>query len=429
MKNNIKTQIEECRKLIEVQLEWEASAQWKQRDYEHLSDLIYAKTGTRLSLSTLKRLWTGQFSNAPQSATLDALAQFAQFKSWNEFRSSATIAKSTLENEPTNKPKRNQSNLWSGLVVSLILGSVILLFLKNHSGNKSKQTTSVELKQEVNFSHKILAEGLPNTVIFSFDLSQIKEDSLFFQQSWDYKTRVQIPAKSRNFSSIYYYPGYHSAKLFAGKTQIAEQKVHIKTNGWQGLASSVANEAMPVYLKNPVHDGMLYAPLDEQPIQQFLTDNSEFNVRYYNISDFQDVTGDNFLLTAKIRNDIKHGGLTCQDVRFYISCESGMIIVPFCVPGCVANLNLLASNHYLAGQNNDLSALGINLSEWQKIFISSDTKKLHIKTPSGELSTTYNQSLGGIKGLIIEFHGSGAIDEISLGNVLDEKPKYKWMFD
>jgi hypothetical protein len=429
MKNNIKTQIEECRKLIEIQLEWEASSQWKQRDYEHLSDLIYEKTGTRLSLSTLKRLWTGQFSNAPQPATLDALAQFAQFKSWIEFRSSVTITKSSSENEPRNRHERNQSKLWRGLVVFLILSSVILLFLKIRSGNKPEQTTSVELNPEVSFSHKILAEGLPNTVVFSFDLSNIKADSFFFQQSWDYKTRVQIPAKSRNFSSIYYYPGYHSAKLFADKTQIAEQKVHIKTNGWLGLASSVANKAMPVYLKNPVHDGMLYAPLTEQPIQKLLADKSEFNVRFYNISDFQDLSGDNFLLTAKIRNDIKHGGLTCQNVKFYISCESGMIIVPFCMPGCVGNLNLRVSDHYLAGQNNDLSALGIKLSEWQNISIFSDKKKLYIKTPSGELSNTYNQSLGAIKGMMIEFHGSGAIDDISLGNMLDEKPKYKWMFD
>lgn len=434
MDNNTNAKIAECTALIESKVRWGSHEHWKQRDFEQLSDLIFEKTGTRLSLSTLKRIWSGQFSNAPQPATLNALAQFAGFSSWNDFRLSETAGKTINTNqahpEKMEKGIRNNQNRFRILLVFLVLaGAVFLISLLIPNGQRDSANPIVKLNPTVNFSHKILADDLPNTVIFSFDLDKLKADSFFFQQTWDYKTKVSIPEKSKNFTSIYYYPGYHTAKLFAGKTQVAEQKVYVKTNGWQGLASSVTNEAMPFYLKNSVHDGMLYVPLTEQPIQKFLTDKSEFNVRYYNISDFQDVTGDHFLLTAKIRNDIQHGGLTCQDVKFYISCESGMIIVPFCMPGCVANLNLLASNHYLAGQNNDLSALGINLSEWQKISISSDEKKLYIKTPSGELSTTYNQSLDAIKGLIIEFHGSGAIDEISLGNMLDEKPKYKWMFD
>lgn len=434
MEDNINKQLEECRRLIESQLGWKPAKQWKQRDYEQLSELILEKTGTCLSLSTLKRVWTGQFSNAPQPATLNALAQYAGFSSWKTFRLEGNERKITVIGQPETDIKSPKNIKWFNkfrVIVSsvVLIGIIILLFLKIQSSNKSSQNIVVELNPEVKFTHKILAEGLPNTVVFSFDLNKLEADSFFFQQNWNNKTRVPIPEKSKNFTSIYYYPGYHSAKLFAGKTQVAEQKVHIKTHGWQGLVMNNANQSMPVYLNDTVADGMLFLDTSIYPISKLLADKQEFFIRYYNISDFDQITGDSFRLSAKIRNDIEHGGLTCQDVNFYISCESGMIFVPFCGPGCVGNLNMFVGDHYLAGQNNDLSALGINLSEWQDIVIFSNGKSLQIKTSSSKLSANYGKPLGKIKGLIIEFRGSGAIEEISLGNNLDEKPEYAWMFD
>lgn len=433
MDNNINAKISECKALIESQVRWGSHEHWKQRDFEQLSDLIFEKTATRLSLSTLKRIWYGQFSNAPQPATLNALAQFAGFRSWNDFRLSNT-ADNTIDihqASPEIEEKgisKNQKRIRILLGTLILCGVVFLIFLLIQEGRGESENLVVKLNPKVNFSHKILAEGLPNTVVFSFDLAKLKADSFFFQQTWDYKTRVSIPAKSKNFTSIYYYPGYHTAKLFAGKTQVAEQKVHVKTNGWQGLITSGMNQSMPVYLKNAIHNGMLYVPLSELPVQKSISDKGELNVRYYNVSDFQDITGDDFQLSAKIRNDIENGGLTCQDVKFYIACDSGMMIVPFCMPGCVGNLNLVAGDNFLAGRNNDLSALGINLSEWQEIRLVSNQKNIQIKTSTTALTIPYSKPLGKIKGLMVEFRGSGAIDKISLVNQT-KQIMFEWTFD
>jgi hypothetical protein len=45
MENNINAQIEGCKKLINDQLGWETQEQWKQRDYELLSELLHEKQG------------------------------------------------------------------------------------------------------------------------------------------------------------------------------------------------------------------------------------------------------------------------------------------------------------------------------------------------------------------------------------------------
>ena len=433
MNNHTESTIIDCLKLIELQLGWGPVEQWKQRDYEQLSELILEKTGTRLSLSTLKRASSGKFANQPQPATLNALAQFAGFKSWSDFQTSNSLTGHPNSEVPYTSPenpvrKRNSKQLWIGLGLLLLLGTVILLLLKIRSTESFPSDSTVELKPETAFRHKILAEGLPNTVVFSFNLENIKADSFFFQQTWKDWSRVSIPPNSKNFTSIYYYPGYHLAKLFAGKTQIAEQRVHVKTKGWVGLIDQDINQAMPVYIENPISNGMLFTPPSSLPIQKFLAEKIQFFVRYYNIEEFSGITGDDFVFSAKIRNDIEHGGLTCQDLEFYLFCESGMIIVPFSMPGCVGNLNLLAGNNVMAGRNNDLSALGINLSEWQDIVVLSGNKNIQIKTTSGQLSVTYTDPLGVIKGMMIKFKGSGAVDEMRLGNAKD-KMKYEWNFD
>jgi len=45
--------IEKCKHLIECRLEWVANTEWKNRDYEYLSELIYDKTKISISISTL----------------------------------------------------------------------------------------------------------------------------------------------------------------------------------------------------------------------------------------------------------------------------------------------------------------------------------------------------------------------------------------
>lgn len=428
-----KPDISDCLNQIEAQVGWGPSRDWKQRDFEQLSELIFEKTGTRLSLSTLKRIFAQQYAGTPQPATLNALAQFAGFKSWTEFRSfSASVKRSdqTISDNTSAFPEKWKIRKRLSLLIIIILFATLAVFV--FPGIKTMKKLPVnqteEREPEIKFSYKILSDGLPNTVVFSFDLSSIKGDSIYFQQTWNDKTKVPVPAGSKNFSSIYYYPGYHTAKLFAGKNQIAEQKVHVVTDGWIGLVTNGTDQTAPLYLKNPVNNGMLYAPPESFAANKNFADKFYYYVRYYNTTDFGELTGDNFTFTARVRNDIEHGGATCQDVRFYITCESGMIIVPFCMPGCVGNLNVVSGDNFLAGRNNDLSSLGINLSEWQSVQITSSGKAIEVKTSAGDLKIPYKMSLGALKGLMIEFKGTGAIDDIYLGTD-GKKDRFKWTFN
>lgn len=88
-----KERINKCLGLVEEKLGYSPGAQWTHRDFESLSEQIQVKTGTLLSVSTLKRVWNSRFKSLPQKATLDALAQFIDYKDWFDFVASPVTKK------------------------------------------------------------------------------------------------------------------------------------------------------------------------------------------------------------------------------------------------------------------------------------------------------------------------------------------------
>src|SRR5438876_5308009 len=78
--------IEACKRLIKQKIKFPENNSWKQRDFEYLSDLIFEKTGSRISISTLKRIWKDENNRLPQVYTLNVLAGFAGFESWSVFK-------------------------------------------------------------------------------------------------------------------------------------------------------------------------------------------------------------------------------------------------------------------------------------------------------------------------------------------------------
>ena len=63
-----------CTKRIEKKFDLPANGSWKERDFQYLSELLFEKTQTRLSVSTLKRIWKGHGDRSPQLYTLNAMA-------------------------------------------------------------------------------------------------------------------------------------------------------------------------------------------------------------------------------------------------------------------------------------------------------------------------------------------------------------------
>ena len=63
-------------------------ASMTQRDFDHVGEQLKQKSGTLISGATIKRLAYGEFSRLPQIATLNAIANYFDYKNWQIGRAS-----------------------------------------------------------------------------------------------------------------------------------------------------------------------------------------------------------------------------------------------------------------------------------------------------------------------------------------------------
>jgi hypothetical protein len=84
--------------LVEDQLGWGQTEQWRSYDFEKLSGKIHEKTGVVLSISTLKRIFGKvSYESSPSVTTLNTLSQFVDFEDWRAFCNSDRDNKQSAE--------------------------------------------------------------------------------------------------------------------------------------------------------------------------------------------------------------------------------------------------------------------------------------------------------------------------------------------
>ncbi len=163
--------IDLLKKQIEQKYSFGNGHGYSQRDLEIVGGLISEKTATLISLSTLKRFWKGSYSQRPQLATLDALAQLLDYKHWQDFKS---VNRDHMPDITATKR--------SWLVTASIffaLTATVFVFAFQRSNNGSKHP--VKISGPVAFTaEKTVSVGIPNTVIFKYDLSNVTADSFLY---------------------------------------------------------------------------------------------------------------------------------------------------------------------------------------------------------------------------------------------------------
>ena len=466
--------LDSCKTAIEEKLGWGEVRSWKQRDYECLSKLIQEQTGISLSLSTLRRIWKPNYAATPHPSTLEALARFAGYESWHELQreantreeeprealddrvvsapeisvvaaSAATAQADMPHDSPRGPVGADRDHDLSGVDceadpspqtapdprirqpppavgmrrVILALATTMLFVLVYLAFNQSTVTSTSEVAlPDVPFSHrKTVSQGLPNTVIFDFDISGLGDREVFIQQSWNPAERVRLSPSHRHHSAVYYYPGFHRARLLVNEQIVADRRVHVTTDGWLPLARYELRDPTPFYLpaERAVHDGMLHVSPEVLADARLDLSKNRYWVSYYNVRDFGQATGSDFRFEARLRNRLEEGGLTCQKSEVFVICENGFFLVPLAYPGCVSEITLRMPEVRMAGRDHDLSAFGCDLSDWRKLGIVADGGETTILVDDRPIfSHRTAERPGLIKGLQFRFFGCGAVDWVRL---------------
>src|SRR5215471_15421816 len=313
-----------CKRLIEETFQLQnVEGTLRQRDLEFLADSIEERSGIKLSLSTLKRLWKKDYYQTPHPSTLQALVSVLGYKDWQDFKLKKSVAETT---HITLQPKEYhlRPRRWLVLpVLVAIAGLVWLIAFRPRKGGKLKPI----IKGPVIFKgNKTVSQGVPNTVIFSYDVSNVEADSFFFQQAWNEMEKVRIDPKGHYYSNIYYYPGFHKAKLIANDSIIKRFRVHITTDGWLPLVRRTFTDNMPVHVKtNAITDGTLHTTRKDLESSN-LDINKDFLLSYFNVRDFENTYSDNFSLDTRIKCDSTNT-IPCPAFQLTVICEENIFFV------------------------------------------------------------------------------------------------------
>lgn len=394
---------------ITDRLGWGEVSEWSNKDFERLSEQIFDLTQKRLSVTTLKRVW-GRAAHVadPSHTTLDILAEFGGFGTWREFQEQAT-------DSPVISVRSSSGNRWWLAGLGIIAVGCVIGFLWT-GASESEEKAPDYTEEEFAFKRKVVTEGLPNSVVFSYDASPAREGAkVEIQQSWDSRRRIPVSQTDSIATCIYYYPGFFEAKLVIDSQIVAEDGVLIKTDGWLGV---VDQDPMPLYLPNEEINQGDALRITPDLLERYGVDAMQEQVftSLYKVDDFGDLRIDDFELSLRIQNEV-HPQQPCAGIQIYLLYEGGAVSIPLSSIGCVANLSILTFEGMVDGSTNDLSAFGIERAEPQHVSMNSSGGILTISLNGQEIyQMDVPEEAKTIRGISVHFEGMGLIDEVSLTN-------------
>lgn len=415
-----------CREKIEEKLGWGSSEQWTHADFLAASENISEEAHINLSVTTIKRLWGKvNYKGSPSVSTLNALAVYLGYENWKDFKldqdekleEGAELfqdagevifqGRDLEERKEKQRPKIKPGKI--PLLSILIFLTLAILFYSAKNKGEVKVTPG-----KIVFNSEPLAKGIPNTVVFNYDISNLDFDSAFIQQNWDARRRQRIYKENKQITSVYYYPGHFNAKLVINDKVIKEHGLLIPSRGWLGLVDREGSTA-PVYIKEQdlKGKGTLHAPVDVLEAKNIDT-GKDFSLTYSNAREFG-IKGDHFSLETAIRNNPDNGGGICQESVILIDGEKGIFWLPLSSLGCVGNISLQFGEVFVSGKTTDLSAFGADLSKWN--FISLQVKNQNVEILLDDqliYSVEYKEPIGKIMGINFRFQGAGEVDYVRL---------------
>ena len=400
-----------CTRLIEEKLNWRPAEEWRNYEFTELSEKILDATSVNLSATTLKRIFGKlKYDSLPSSATLNALAAFLGYESWMDFKSKQPLNKQ----EPGKTTIFRKKFLLQHKVWPVTAAAVVIVGILAFTFLSGKSVKPLKNENEIVFTSKPLADGLPNSVVFNVDLKGNTPNKIVIQQSWDSTKTVVLQTGQKEATGIYYLPGYFRAKLILDGKIIKEHDLFIRSDNWM---ATVDHQPIPSYIKK---DDLLLKDemtVSKNVLKEIKTITKPTWLTYHLVKPFGGLQSDNFTLESSIKNTFAEGPAVCKTAKIFVLCSKGAFIIPFTIPGCISDINLMANDHYLDGNSNDLSSFSADLSEWANVKVDVKNRLMRIFLNNKLIrQETYKEDAGEVVGIRVSFLGAGAVRNIKLLN-------------
>lgn len=422
--------IKKCLQLIEARLNWGPGQNWANYDFEKLSSAIEDKTHVVLSITTLKRIWGKvKYDHSPTLTTLNALARFLDYEDWRSFTKSLNVKEEQSpknENEKIIEAKATRQKKKFKIAIPVYLGLIFLLFLISFMIFSAKKDSVLPKQSNTHYqfkADKVISEGVPNSVVFTYDASSANTDSIFIVQTWDITRKTLVSRENNKHSAIYYYPGFFRTKLIADGNIVKTHDLQITSDGWLCLAEK---QPIPLYFKKEEYVKKDRVEIDKDVLKKY---NLSLNpdpprIRFFNQNDLGDLMNDNFVFETTLKNEFSGESNPCQYIEVLIQCKDDIIIIPLSAKACVGDLLLYFAGKQVTSKEADLSKFGCDLNQWTNLKVESKNRNVRIYVNNQQAySLTFDHQPTGIVGFQYRFNGIGAIKNTKIA---DEKKTFNF---
>jgi hypothetical protein len=404
--------IKQCLQLIERKLGWGDSARWGNYDFSKLSAEVHQRTQVRLSVTTLKRIWGKvKYDSAPATTTLNALALFAGYEDWRHFsQHNLTEGLETVDAFSANSPEQDAGHykrvnrFWFLLAIPFVVISCFFILSARKPGRLNPGAFEFR-------ANKVVAEGVPNSVVFHYDASAAATDSVFIVQTWDIRRKKLVSRVNHEHSAMYYYPGFFNTKLIADGQVVRTHDLFVTSNGWLCL---VEQEPVPLYFKKDecVFDDRVEVNADLLKKYNLSLNPTPPRIRFFNQRDLGDIMNDNFVFETTLKNEFSEGSGACQFVQVLIQCKDDIIIIPLSAKTCIGEMNLYFCGKEVNSGVADLSKFGADLNQWTKLRVESVNRDVSLFVNGEKAYTlTFPNNPTGVVGVQYRFNGVGAVKD------------------
>ncbi|WP_316765758.1 hypothetical protein [Pedobacter frigiditerrae] len=404
----MKTKFENIVASCQIRFNRGEASTWKHSDFLDLSREILRDTKVSISANTLKRIF-GKISvyqyYIPQQATIQALEKYGQNLQPNIINepSEEPIASTTQQPNKSTQSRLNRYKIPIAIIVfATLVVLIFIFFIKND-----------ETKSELKFVGK---EGnLPATAFFEYTVPE-SEDSLFL--NFGDKTKWQyVTAGKAHSAHAYLYPGLFTISLQSRKNTLQSTQVYIPSNKWIGLGYRQGEELPNNYyefLARKTGKDSLFHLSNVQLKTKGIDTSGLVYTRLCNFTPI-DIEIQNFIFEAKFKNVLDKNGLYCKSAQFQITGNNKNIRFRITTPGCSNRITNLLSEQSFVGSRVNLSKFAMDLSNWTTIKMINHNKKVSLYVNNKLLyAGNYQEPIGPIKGIFLEFEGTAFVKSCSL---------------
>lgn len=399
------TRFAEIIKCCEIRFNRGDAANWKHGDFVDLNREIQRDTNVNISPSTLKRIFgkiTVDDDYIPQQATLDALRKYGRLIETDQplpvspFSADITLVRRTGF---TNRFKPVYLILFAGTVIACLLGWWYL---------KPGPVTG-----KISFTH---TEGhLPATAFFELEVPNTT-DSLFINFG-DKSPLLYLRPGEKKSAHIYYIPGVFNITLQSRHQTIDTASVYIPSDNWIGFACHRQDDIPLHFFAFPAdrkENDSVFEFTNNHLNKMGLDTTGPVLTRLCNYTPVKQ-EGDDFVFKATFKNNLSEKGIYCRSTQFQVSGANSMIRFRLVNAGCSQRVLNVLSEQTFKGAINDLSQFVADLSQWNTIKLINKQKQVTLFVNNKMVfSGNYKRSLGELKGLFLEFEGTGQVKNCEL---------------